>query len=162
MVTQVSCFTMQLLTKSLPEAKNLALWPLITFSGEQIYSSYGNSTSNMLRDYGFIEELPQLWDFDFGNGKMTKFVIDAGRDGSLTPYWVDRPNSATVNEMEKELERLQQVELDLWGISRKKFKEGGLPGKEMDIIWKYHGTLVNALDHSIIYARGGGSSEMEL
>jgi len=130
--------------------------------GEEIYNSYGNSTSEMFRDYGFIETIPQMWKFDFGGGKETEYVMDTGIDGALFPYWVNRPDSKTTAAMEKELKRLIAVEIDNFSWTRKKVKSGELAKEEMDTIWSYHGALMNAIDHTIIVAYGGGPVEAEL
>lgn len=122
--------------------------------GDQLYVSYGTvDTALVLRDYGFVE-FPQRWRFDFGEGHVVEFDLDAGRDGDLRPAWIERPDSKTVELMEKEMNRLQKVEADLYTASRKQTKTGEMSKEELSTIWKYHGALINAMDHSIIEARG--------
>jgi hypothetical protein len=47
--------------------------------GEELYNSYGTSTWEIFRDYGFVEDYPQIWGVggvEIGGNRVFEFMID--------------------------------------------------------------------------------------
>jgi len=124
--------------------------------GEQIYTSNnmcedcefreknGYGTPHMLRDYGFVEELPQRWTFQLD--RMTKVVDVAEKEdgsGELELSWVGRgaPLKRSAYQLRETLEHLDRFE--------EEYQENtsDVPENEWKVVKKYHAalTVVNEL-----------------
>jgi len=121
--------------------------------GEQIYISYnmceecggrrsGYGTAEILRDYGFIEHMPQRWHYmeeDF------QFDLDEIEDGKLIVTWdeEDRPDKGDGKLMEQcrvwfrwEIRRLKRIKNIEWNIGYKG-KDHGIAQIELDDIFGF-------------------------
>ena len=131
--------------------------------GEQIYNSYnmcdncggrkdGYGTPEIFRDYGFVENFPQRWNFE-----EFEFMFDLSEseeDGSIEIIWAkrDKPTkeediSSTKRLILKELKRLRKMRHLLWQSDWKDGKSS-IPENEWNNLWKYHQTLINALSYA--------------
>jgi len=128
--------------------------------GEQIYNSYnmcencggrkdGYGTPEIFRDYGFVEEFPQRFNFE---GHEIMFDLNESEDGEIVVKWTDKPRTEKdKKEMNqvimKELQRLVKKRNQIW---QSDFQNGKSTIKETEwnSIWDFHKTMVNALSHA--------------
>mmetsp|Transcript_17543 Transcript_17543/g.26577 ORF Transcript_17543/g.26577 Transcript_17543/m.26577 type:complete len:375 (-) Transcript_17543:59-1183(-) len=79
--------------------------------GRRTPGSYG--TDDMLRDYGFVEALPQRWKF---MKRKIIFDMDEDESGELTLEWHKKPKEAKKRKAEswlqKEIDRLTKLDSD--------------------------------------------------
>mmetsp|Transcript_52917 Transcript_52917/g.158409 ORF Transcript_52917/g.158409 Transcript_52917/m.158409 type:complete len:387 (-) Transcript_52917:547-1707(-) len=121
-------------------------------AGEQIYNSYGEDAASALRDYGFLEQLPQLWSFDMpggGDGGKIQFDLDEDDQGHLDVDWRVPPPMHALEFMRLELERLEQVEEKWKDVTTK--GQTALPENESELAWGYHDMLKLALSTTSLF-----------
>lgn len=124
--------------------------------GEQIYNSYnmcencggrkdGYGTPEIFRDYGFVENFPQRWNFE-----ELEFMFDLAESetGEIELTWNeeerpkdDKDKRETKQSIMKELRSLVKKRNVLDGKST--IKES-----EWNSIWEYHQAMVNALSYA--------------
>ena len=130
--------------------------------GEQLYNSYnmcdncggrrdGYGTPEVFRDYGFIEEFPQRWNFEDLDFMFDLHELD---DGQIELTWdpEDVPESEndkkeTKRVILRELKRLIKKKKEVWKTD---FKDGKSTIKESEwnSIWEYEQAVVNALSYA--------------
>jgi hypothetical protein len=118
-------------------------------AGEQILVNYGKDTPLMLREFGFVENYPQQWKFDFttAGGSVVTFSIDQVDGSKYTVDWSDKtgvPDEGTLEILRTELSRLRNLE------SKRSATWGDVPKTEHAIIWDYYDALKIALNEAII------------
>jgi hypothetical protein len=129
--------------------------------GSEIYISYNfceecggrrnfYGTAEILRDYGFVERLPQRWHYSMP--KHYQFDLDEDQDGVLKVYWdkKHRPKSegkkeATRKWISRELRRLRRFKNIEWNLG---FAEQGhgMTKYEWDMIWEFVDANIRALN----------------
>jgi len=131
--------------------------------GEQIYNSYNMcdtcggrkdtyGTGEIFRDYGFVEDFPQRWNFE-----DLEFMIDLSEseeDGEIEVVWASGEKPKTEEDKEgkkrsimREIRRLVKKRGELWKSNLKDGKST-IPDKEWSDIWEYHQSIVNALAYA--------------
>ena len=120
--------------------------------GEQIYTSQNTcdhcenrlidyGTPELLRDYGFVEELPQRWIFQ---KQGLSFEIDEDENGELQISWFNNTQApyGSVGFVRAQLRRLRNVvEPDI----RRAEEEQNLPPYELKIIRQYYNAITIAI-----------------
>lgn len=98
--------------------------------------------SEILRDYGFVEYLPQRWHY---MEEGFQFDLDEDKDGKLTLTWdkKNRPKLTNGKLMEQcrgwfrwEIRRLRRLKNIEWNLAFDD-KSIGIPKYEWDTIWKF-------------------------
>jgi len=127
-------------------------------AGEQIYNSYnmcdncggrkdGYGTPECFRDYGFVEEYPQRWNFE---EQEFMFDISELENGEMEVVWSkgdieDEDERDGLKRMIlKTLQRLAKKKATIW---KEEFKDGkiSIPENEWNGIWAYHQAMLSAL-----------------
>jgi len=131
--------------------------------GDQIYNSYnmcencggrkdGYGTPEVFRDYGFVENFPQRWNFEEFEFMFDLFEKEGG--GPVQILWAKNSKPTSMDDINEakgtilqELKRLRKIRHLLW---RSDWKDGNstIPMNEWNNIWEYHQTLVNALSYA--------------
>eukprot|EP00978_Attheya_sp_CCMP212_P014458 scaffold36879_cov77-Attheya_sp.AAC.1 len=124
--------------------------------GEQIYISLnycddcheletdtgGYGTADMLRDYGFVEDLPQRWSFKLGE-EWKDIHLKEKQDGSgdIEVSWGigKNPPKNDVNDLVENVKHLENFEK-----AHQRNTSGDIPENEWNIIWQYHDALKTA------------------
>jgi spermidine synthase/S-adenosylmethionine/arginine decarboxylase-like enzyme len=129
--------------------------------GEQLYNSYnmcencggrkdGYGTPEVFRDYGFVEDFPQRWNFE-----EHEFLIDLSETetGDIRIQWVDgependKDKEETKQIIMKELQRLTKTKNGIWKTdfidAKSTIKES-----EWKSLWDFHQAMVNALSYA--------------
>jgi spermidine synthase/S-adenosylmethionine/arginine decarboxylase-like enzyme len=128
--------------------------------GEQIHNSYNMcdacggrkdsyGTPEIFRDYGFVEEFPQRWDFEDMN---IMFEFSKDDNGEILVAIRRYPNpkdiGSTKRSLKKELKRLYKVRHLLWE-SEWKNGEPDIPMSEWESLWEYHQAVINAISFGL-------------
>eukprot|EP00533_Pseudo-nitzschia_delicatissima_P009700 CAMPEP_0116103254 /NCGR_PEP_ID=MMETSP0327-20121206/13784_1 /TAXON_ID=44447 /ORGANISM="Pseudo-nitzschia delicatissima, Strain B596" /LENGTH=1264 /DNA_ID=CAMNT_0003595347 /DNA_START=128 /DNA_END=3922 /DNA_ORIENTATION=- len=129
--------------------------------GDQVYNSYnlcdtcggrkdGYGTPEIFRDYGFIEEFPQRWNFE---EQELMYDLYEKKAGEIHVAW--RPKKLTEEEDIKEskeffmleLRRLMKLRKVIWRLN---FKDGkpSIKESEWNSIWEFHDATVNSMTHA--------------
>eukprot|EP00978_Attheya_sp_CCMP212_P038671 scaffold193915_cov36-Attheya_sp.AAC.1 len=120
-------------------------------AGEQIYMSRnmcldcahweqnGYGTPELLRDHGFVEDLPQRWNFKLA-GKRRVFDLLETPSGELEIEWVRSvpPKKGTENQVSETLQYLDEF------AQKHSQNTGDVPENEWNIIMKYHNALTKS------------------
>jgi len=120
-------------------------------AGEQIYNSYNMCnecggrknvyhTPDILRDYGFVENMPQRWFF----GGLGFNLDDEDGTGKLKVSWI-QPSTPPSDEIENFHKLLQHLVI----VAQEKDQRNGIPDNEWEVIWQYHGALTTAITCAI-------------
>eukprot|EP00978_Attheya_sp_CCMP212_P014010 scaffold35452_cov48-Attheya_sp.AAC.1 len=124
--------------------------------GEQIYTSVNScdgcieleedstryGTADMLRDYGFVEDLPQRWSFKFEEEwKDIHLKEKINGSGDIEVSWGlgKNPPKNDVNELVDNVKHLEIFEK-----AHQRNTTGNIPENEWNIIWQYHDALKTA------------------
>eukprot|EP00978_Attheya_sp_CCMP212_P029150 scaffold102721_cov62-Attheya_sp.AAC.1 len=123
-------------------------------AGEQIYISVnmcddcterkdnGYGTPEILRDYGFVEDLPQRWSFIFGE-HWKEIHLKEKQDGSggITVSWGlgKNPPRSDVNDLVDNVNHLNNFE-----NAHQRNTASNIPEYEWNTIWEYHDALKTA------------------
>jgi ferredoxin len=123
-------------------------------AGEQLFLSYNNcvdcednhlGTAEILRAHGFLEPIPQTWDFagiavvvDEVQDDNGKKIIQARHVGGI-------PNELGVMFLTDHIERLQEFLHDDAMIAA----PGRVPAKELEMIHRYHNALLKTLSSAV-------------
>eukprot|EP00978_Attheya_sp_CCMP212_P038612 scaffold192871_cov61-Attheya_sp.AAC.1 len=103
-------------------------------------SRYG--TADLLRDYGFVEDLPQRWSFIFEE-EWKDIHLKEKQDGSgdIEVSWGlgKNPPKNDVNELVENVKHLENFEK-----AHQRNTSGNIPENEWIIIWQYHDALKTA------------------
>lgn len=130
-------------------------------AGEQIYNSYnmcdncggrqdGYGTPEIFRDYGFVEEFPQRWNFEDYDFLFDLFESEV-EEGAIAVIWDPEDEPANDEDKKekkkvilKELKRLVKKRSQIW---KSDFVNGksSINENEWNSIWEYQGAMVNAL-----------------
>jgi len=130
-------------------------------AGDQIYNSYnlcdtcggrkdGYGTPEIFRDYGFIEDFPQRWQFE---DQEIMFDLYEQNDGHLRTVWKPK-KPKDYDDIEdakeffmKELKRLVKLRKIIW---RMNYIDGkpSINENEWDATFEYHDAVVNAMTHA--------------
>jgi len=129
--------------------------------GEQIYNSYnmcdncdgrkdGYGTPEIFRDYGFVEDFPQRWNFE-----EFEFMFDLfEEDGSIEIIWAKRDKPTKSEDkmnvqriILKELKRLRKMRHLLWQSDWNDGK-ASIPENEWNNLWEYHQSLIDAISYA--------------
>lgn len=120
--------------------------------GDEIFVSYNfceecggrkefYGTAELLRDYGFVERMPQRWHYFMP--KHYQFDLDEDADGALQITWhkKHRPKNEdkiqiALNWIGRELRRLRRIKNLDWNF-RFDEKDHGLTKSEWDTIWEF-------------------------
>lgn len=125
--------------------------------GEQLYNSYNQcnicawskdwlGTPEMLKQYGFVELMPQRWLFHYVRVKFDLDWKDGDESsGELEVKFLVPPSERGMAFFRKELKRLQDF------AQRKKVDavETLVPKSEWATIWQYHNALTVAMTHAL-------------
>jgi len=131
--------------------------------GEQIYNSYnmcdecggrrdGYGTPELFRDYGFVEEFPQRWNFedkdfmfDLAESETSDEIVLTWSKGSESE--TDEEKEETKQMIKKEIHRLVKGRSILW---KSNFQNGKSTIKESEwnSIWEFQQATVNALSYA--------------
>ena len=102
----------------------------------------------MFRDYGFVEMMPQRWQFQ-NEGFM--FDLFERENGETELVWMEggipgirATRMRGVISFRQQIRRLRRLKK----IEHLK-KDSRIPDDEWDVIWKYSDALVNAMEHAI-------------
>jgi len=114
--------------------------------GEQIYTDYRDygaiGTPELLRDYGFVERLPQRWIF---HEQEVSFDIDDKRgNGNIQVTWTSDvcPSELAEEFFHEQLTRLEQhVSPEIMRAAKK----GSVPKHELETISQFHDALITAM-----------------
>lgn len=119
-------------------------------AGEQLYNSYGEDAASALRDYGFIEQLPQLWNFGMpSEGGNIQFDLDEDERGKVAVEWRLPPPKHAAEFMRLEIERLDRVEEKWRDVTTTRGQTTTLPENEAALAWGYHEALKRALSAAV-------------
>jgi hypothetical protein len=106
-------------------------------------------TADILRDYGFVERLPQRWHYFMP--KHYQFDLDQDQDGVMTVTWHanHRPKKQDKKEdaqvwIRRELRRLQRIKNIDWNFGFDE-NELGMTKHEWDTIWEFVDANIAAL-----------------
>jgi Spermine/spermidine synthase domain/SET domain len=142
--------------------------------GEEIYISYNfceecggrkkfYGTAEILRDYGFIERMPQRWHYFMP--KHYQFDLDENEDGAIVLSWHAnfRPKSEENIDKAKlwisrQLRRLRRIKNIDWNFGFDE-KDHGMTKYEWDTIWEFVDANIAAL--SVAYDSLNAESEVE-
>jgi len=134
--------------------------------GEQIYMSRnmcfdcthfetnGYGTPELLRDHGFVEDLPQRWNFNLA-GKRRVFDLLERRSGELEIEWVRSvpPKKGTEEQVGEHLQFLDEF------AQKHSQNTGDVPENEWNIIMKYHNALTQS--HNALLKNVRGSNHLQ-
>lgn len=167
--------------------------------GDQIYNSYNRCnpcsdvdykacetfsrqrTPELFTYFGFVEDLPQNWEFDAGpedssddEDTAIEFCLEKNDSGELDVYWfADKaPNDFDVEWLLEEIQRLKDLRANKDKLvktlvqsdddkAEEEETEGGGKGQrpnqkmtrfEWDSIWTYHEALVRAMNAAVVAA----------
>lgn len=149
-------------------------------AGEQVYTSYnlcpdcgaremGYGTSEILRDYGFVEQYPQRWFFSW----RLSFELDQADDsGDVQLRWLTEslvPERGEVEALLEHVERLGELEEVVLAAD----SDTSIPKHELSVITAYHQAITNAMtlalralgvsvDDFHCNMSGGGSCDVSL
>lgn len=140
--------------------------------GEQVYSSYNrcnkcsidllgvnthncetfsfHRTSDLFSLFGFVEDYPQWWSFDSGSAtEPSEFdvcMIRNAKSGTLEAYYT--ADEQDVEWAEIQLTRLKKLLKGKDDLEKELVGEGDdkIGHYQWDMMWRYHGVLVTALD----------------
>lgn len=150
--------------------------------GEQLYNIYGYGAADIFRDYGFVEQTPQLWEFqipaDVGEeeeeqeeaihvGFWVGLPNDFDHRGSaeaamskddLVVQWMDRPDRGSFNE-ERTIQffSLELNRLGIINVEELATKEN-LPVQEGEKILAYHEAVTTAIRKGLEVMRAADTS----
>lgn len=128
--------------------------------GDQVYNSYnmcmqcggrrdGYGTPEIFRDYGFVEDFPQRWNFE-----ELEFLVDLNKSatGEITVRWGKKPKSEedieeTMEVIKQELRRLVKNRSMIWKMNYNDGKPS-IKESEWDAIWEYQEAMTTALTYA--------------
>jgi len=122
--------------------------------GEQIYNSYGKSTSEILKNYGFTEADPQTWILDVEEVGVVEFEInadDAVENGPDEFQWVIDPShdyNAVSDFLRIEVSRLNEVGKEF--LSDHALEKFNVTLDEIFMIRRYYTLLITSLKHAAL------------
>ena len=126
--------------------------------GDQIYNSYnmcaqcggrrdGYGTPEIFRDYGFIENFPQRWNFE-----EQEFLVDLFKNdktGEISVRWGKKPTEPedieeTMGEIKQELRSLVKTRKFVW---KHNYNDGKptIKESEWNAVWEYQDAMTTAL-----------------
>jgi hypothetical protein len=144
---------------SVYSAEGLRVWASKTIEeGEELFLTYDNcfdcgttpddwGTTELLRDFGFVEQYPQQYKF-WGGEEQILFAIDEGEDDEEIFFYIDwrgngkSPSYEQIEWMEEEYQRL--VDLQHSGVLAE--RRDLMSEKEWNTIFQYHQALTVALE----------------
>jgi hypothetical protein len=138
-------------------------------------------TPELFTYFGFVEDLPQNWEFDAGpedssddEDTAIEFCLEKNDSGELDVYWfADKaPNDFDVEWLLEEIQRLKDLRANKDKLvktlvqsddnkAEEEETEGGGKGQrpkqkmtrfEWDSIWTYHEALVRAMNAAVVAA----------
>ena len=126
----------------------------------------------MLRDYGFVEMMPQRWHFfDYGFTFDLQEKIPGSADGDLEVWYIQRSESRfkrewSLGEFRRQIMRLKKLKKmeEMKKGSASASSDTGISEYEWNTIWQYSDAIVNAMQHVIWEEEGSGDDgdyEME-
>jgi spermidine synthase len=131
--------------------------------GDQIYNSYnmcetcggrknGYGTPEVFRDYGFLEDFPQRWNFEEQDFMFDLSVSETSGEIEVTWSEEDKPKSdkdveETKNAIMKELKRLVKKRKLIWKTNFQNGKSA-IKESEWNSLWEFHEAMVNALSYA--------------
>mmetsp|Transcript_37191 Transcript_37191/g.81434 ORF Transcript_37191/g.81434 Transcript_37191/m.81434 type:complete len:1243 (-) Transcript_37191:215-3943(-) len=163
-------------TNSAHEGKDIQLYALRDIAAdEQLYLSYNECTDcccyantyvlpDIMKDYGFIEQYPQRWNFEnswlnfevdevYNDGDNASSA-DASRARELKVTWIskEKPNFEDKYILHGHLDRLNNMRPDVHAKADALVSE-----HERSVIIGFYNALVTALDLAIVSASNGDS-----
>jgi hypothetical protein len=122
---------------------------VIVLHSPECFASVSHVVSKLeiLRDYGFVEMMPQRWHYN----RQFQFDIDEDEDGELTLMWHRRYKPlqdnvlATITYFKRQMRRLRHLQQFSW----KKGKPDNITQYEWDTIWAFQEANVVAMSIAI-------------
>mmetsp|Transcript_5984 Transcript_5984/g.16793 ORF Transcript_5984/g.16793 Transcript_5984/m.16793 type:complete len:441 (+) Transcript_5984:206-1528(+) len=147
--------------------------------GEELYTSYdgcldcggrstGYGTSEILRDYGFVEMYPQRWNFKEQGVSFTldyKYDKTTGKpvkgDKELQLKWSRKPATVKVQFFEQQVKRLETFK-EQHKLDDLNAKPEEMPQHEWDTLRQYHGALMTTMQTLIAKIEQDGNDGREI
>jgi hypothetical protein len=108
--------------------------------------------TEILRDYGFVEIMPQRWHY---MDEDYQFDLDENEYGELAVKWARRHNPTDVEDIEKakvsfrrKIRRLRRIKNLNWNVTEG--DTNGIPQSEWDTIWVFYNANIAAMTAAIV------------
>ncbi|KAL3806634.1 hypothetical protein ACHAXA_011741, partial [Cyclostephanos tholiformis] len=136
---------------------------------EEVYNSYNRciicdtyvdhvGTPEIFYNWGFVEDMPQRWLFDFARVKFDlnwRNDDDGEPTGDLVATFLVPPSERGIALLQEELDRLSSFET----IRDADPKDRGIPASEWTSLWQYYDALSNALRVAVHQSRDGSMTD---
>ncbi|KAL7548860.1 hypothetical protein ACHAWF_012131 [Thalassiosira exigua] len=124
--------------------------------GEDIYTTYNfcpdcggrfknYGTSDLLRDYGFVEGFPQRWFFD---DQGIAFELDVDESGEHKVNWLNNGPPKSSGFLKEQIDRLRSLS-ESFPVLGDASGESTIPQHELDVIVRYHQALLIAMTEAL-------------